>query len=586
MTGARRGARLALALLAALAGTLALGPATASAEPEEPEPLVLEINPEAGEGYGEVRCEYREGGKKVVEEECEYLEFEEIGQKAVTLKAVPEEGSEFVEFEGGEGSAEACNGKANPCSFTLNDWAAIEVRFEPIEPTLVVDAVGGGEVACIVEGLAEPCEGEEFEFESAISIEAEPGEGWEFAKFQNGTGSASVCNGKPSPCSFSLEKDSTLEAVFVPATRTLTVSKTGSGSGTVTSEPAGVSCGATCTGKFQQGAKVTLSATAASGSTFAGWSGAGCSGTGSCVVVIGEADVAVTATFDLKPVRRKLTVEKKGTGTGTVTSSPAGISCGATCTAEYDTGTEVTLSGTAGPNTEAVKWSGCDSIAAGKCKVTMSAAKTVTATFDLGVRTLTVSKTGSGSGTVTSEPAGVSCGATCAAKFQQGAKVTLSATAASGSTFAGWSGGGCSGTGSCVVVIGEADVAVTATFTANPVAPPPGPEEPKKGTEGTIGAGAAWAGARAKAVGGKARVELSCAGGPCVGTLKLRAKLRRRGRRVVIGRASFSLVDGLSAIVPVRLSAAAKRRLRHRHTLRIEAGGPSVVAGMITLRFG
>jgi len=580
MTGARRGARLALALLAALAGTLALGPATASAEPEEPEPLVLEINPEAGEGYGEVRCEYKVEGEKVVEPECVELEFEGIAQKAVTLKAIPEEGSEFVDFEGGEGSAEACNGKANPCIFTLNDWAAIEVRFDPVEPTLAVQASGKGEVACLVEGLAEPCEGEEFEFGSTISIEAEPEEGWEFAKFQNGTGSASVCNGKPSPCSFSLEKDSTLEAVFVPATRTLTVSKTGSGSGTVTSEPAGVSCGATCAAKFQQGAKVTLSATPAAGSTFAGWSGGGCSGTGSCVVVIGEVDVAVTATFDLKPVRRKLTVEKKGTGTGTVTSSPAGISCGATCTAEYDNGTEVTLTGVVGPNTEAVKWSGCDSIAAGKCKVTMSAARTVTATFDLGVRKLTVSTAGTGSGTVACNEI------SCAPNYTQGTKVTLKATAAVGSTFAGWSGAGCSGTGSCVVVIGEADVAVTATFTANPVAPPPGPEEPKKGTEGTIGAGAAWARARAKAVGGKARVELSCAGGPCVGTLKLRAKLRRRSRRVVIGRASFSLVDGLSAIVPVRLSAAAKRRLRHRHTLRIEAGGPSVVAGMITLRFG
>jgi len=258
---------------------------------------VLEINPEAGEGYGEVRCEYKVEGEKVVEPECVELEFEGIAQKAVTLKAVPEEGSEFVEFEGGEGSAEACNGKANPCSFTLNDWAAIEARFEPIEPTLAVEASGMGEVACIVEGLEEPCEGEEFEFGAKVQIEAEPEEGWEFAKFQNGAGSASVCNGKPNPCSFSLKENSALEVVFVPATYSLTVSKTGTGSGTVTSAPAGVSCGATCTGKFAEGAEVTLSATPASGSNFAGWSGAGCSGTGPCVVTIGSAAAGVTATF-------------------------------------------------------------------------------------------------------------------------------------------------------------------------------------------------------------------------------------------------------------------------------------------------
>jgi hypothetical protein len=73
--------------------------------------------------------------------------------------------------------------------------------------------------------------------------------------------------------------------------------------------------------------------------------------------------------------------------------------------------------------------------------------------------TLTVTKKGGGSGTVSSAPAGIDCGALCAAFLEEGTKVTLTAVADSGSEFTGWSGA-CSGTGSCVVVLAaEAEVA-------------------------------------------------------------------------------------------------------------------------------
>jgi DNA-binding beta-propeller fold protein YncE len=77
--------------------------------------------------------------------------------------------------------------------------------------------------------------------------------------------------------------------------------------------------------------------------------------------------------------------------------------------------------------------------------------------------TLTVSKAGSGMGTVTSSPSGISCGATCSADFASGTVVSLSAAADSGSSFVGWSGGGCSGVGSCSVTL-DAATTVTATF--------------------------------------------------------------------------------------------------------------------------
>src|SRR5262245_46419032 len=53
---------------------------------------------------------------------------------------------------------------------------------------------------------------------------------------------------------------------------------------------------------------------------------------------------------------------------------------------------------------------------------------------------LTVNHAGTGSGTVTSSPAGIQCGSTCSAPFRSGATVTLTASPAAGSVFAGWSG--------------------------------------------------------------------------------------------------------------------------------------------------
>jgi len=90
--------------------------------------------------------------------------------------------------------------------------------------------------------------------------------------------------------------DSNSVAPVVPR-HTLTVTKSGTGAGTVTSSVGAINCGASCTGDFDQGTIVTLTALASSGSTFAGWSGS-CTGVGSCTVPIDAAKTA-TARFDL-----------------------------------------------------------------------------------------------------------------------------------------------------------------------------------------------------------------------------------------------------------------------------------------------
>ncbi|MBL0121727.1 MAG: hypothetical protein IPP88_03020 [Betaproteobacteria bacterium] len=100
--------------------------------------------------------------------------------------------------------------------------------------------------------------------------------------------------------------------------------------------------------------------------------------------------------------------------------------------------------------------------------------------------TLTVSKSGSGAGIVTSAPAGIDCGASCSGSFVQGSAVTLMAIATAGSTFGGWTGACTNATGTCSVTM-DAVKAVTANFTMlDTIAPTPGfslqPASPAVGT--------------------------------------------------------------------------------------------------------
>jgi outer membrane lipoprotein-sorting protein len=92
----------------------------------------------------------------------------------------------------------------------------------------------------------------------------------------------------------------------------------------------------------------------------------------------------------IPPQQYTLTVTKAGTGTGTVTSSPAGINCGSDCSETYNTGTVVALTASPDTNSTFAGWSGGCS-GTGTCTVTMNAAKTVTATFNLKTYTITAS---------------------------------------------------------------------------------------------------------------------------------------------------------------------------------------------------
>src|SRR5207302_9821479 len=116
----------------------------------------------------------------------------------------------------------------------------------------------------------------------------------------------------------------------------------------------------------------------------------------SCTGTLGSGSKSGTAGVDVQQ-GFTLTVSKGGTGSGTVTSSDGGISCGPTCattSAPYHSGTMVTLTASASGGSTFGGWSGCDGVSGLTCTVTMNASRSVTATFNAPRFTLTVSKGG------------------------------------------------------------------------------------------------------------------------------------------------------------------------------------------------
>ena len=246
----------------------------------------------------------------------------------------------------------------------------------------------------------------------------------------------------------------------------LTVTKAGTGSGIVSASTGTFSwTGNTGTALYPDyGTPVILTATASEGSTFSGWSGEECTGTGTCTVNMTAAR-NVMAIFTPSSTY-SLAVTSAGTGSGIVSASTGTLTwTGNIGTAVYlDYGTEVILTATASPESTFTGWSGACS-GTGSCTVIMTAARSVTATFMHNSYLLTVTSAGTGSGIVSADTGTLTwIGSTGTAVYTDyGTLVTLTATASVGSTFAGWSGEECTGTGTCTVTMSAAR-SVNATF--------------------------------------------------------------------------------------------------------------------------
>ncbi len=231
----------------------------------------------------------------------------------------------------------------------------------------------------------------------------------------------------------------------------LTVRQAGSLTGVVTSVPSGIVCGTlgggVCSGEFARNSLVTLRVDRGSVDEFSAW-GPGCETTSglfgdTCSVRL-DADKTIDVFFGdgapPAPPPHTLNVSLAGTGAGSVISTPAGIACGSDCSEVFTTSDQVV---TLRADGEFASWSGCDSVTANRCTVTMNRSRNVTATFVAGAPSiflLSVQKNGDGSGVVLSSPGGLECGFICIATFQAGAVVTLTANATGGSQALGFTG--------------------------------------------------------------------------------------------------------------------------------------------------
>ncbi len=513
----------------------------------------------AGSGTGTVLCEAAEGTEAC---KAKYPEGTEV-----TLLPTASAGAKFIGFSGD------CSGPT--CTLTMDAAKSVTATFDSeAKPTFALKVkktgTGTGKVTSSPTGIdcGSDCE-ESYEEGKVVTLSQAADAGSTFVKWTGACSGSGACE-----VTMSAAKEVTAEFSLKPATEfSLTVNKAGTGTGTVKCKVGAGSLGA-CAAKYPSGTALTLVAEAGAGSEFAGWSGGGCSGTGSCALTM-NADKTVTATFNLKPVivEYALAIEKTGTGSGKVASSPAGIDCGSVCEADFADETKVTLTATPDEGSAFDHWTGSGCLK-GTCVVTMSRARTIKAVFDaVGQRTLTVSKAGTGTGTVTSAPKGIDCGTTCSAGFDVGKKVTLLANAAADSTFTGFSGA-CTGKSPCHVTMSEAR-SVTATFEAN------------AGTGDAVGL--AVVGGTAKVKNGKAQLNVFCNGpSVCKGELKLGLRVAGsstgRKRVVAIGNALFDLQPGASTTLRIRLSRRALTALEGRKALAARVAGTGIHPHVVRLK--
>ncbi len=215
----------------------------------------------------------------------------------------------------------------------------------------------------------------------------------------------------------------------------LALTLAGTGSGQVTSNPTGIDCGTDCFQAYDINTLVTLTATPAdANSSFAGWSGdADCT------------DGQVTMTTNINCIatfmaQRWLTVTRAGQGKGRITSVPAGIDCGTACQAPFAPGTTVKLTAIPDAISTFAGWSG-----AGCPNPRLNLNRSCRATFNLKRFWLYTFVVGTGGGQVTSNPAGIRCGADCEQEYVANTLVTLRAVPNALSRFTGWAGP-CTGT--------------------------------------------------------------------------------------------------------------------------------------------
>ncbi len=361
-------------------------------------------------------------------------------------------GSTFTGWQG------VCSGVTTTCVVTMEMAKAVTALFTLEQYGVGVTKTGNGSGTVVSSPSGLDCGATcstLYNYGALVQLTASPAANSLFA------GWSGACTGSETTCTVTVTAAQTVIATFVIKQYELIVTTQGSGSGTITSQPAGIDCGTLCSSRYDHGTLITLTATPDSSSLFTGWQG-GCTGTAATCVINLDAAKTVTALFTLK--QYALTVTKTGNGSGLIASTPPGINCGLLCNSLYAHGTVITLTATADSSSLFTGWQGSCTGSTATCVVNLDAAKTVTAHFTLKQYALTVTKTGTGTGLITTNPVGINCGTLCSSNYDHGTVITLTATAESSSLFDGWAGS-CTGVAPTCVVSLDAAKTVTAHFT-------------------------------------------------------------------------------------------------------------------------
>ena len=298
----------------------------------------------------------------------------------------------------------------------------------------------------------------DYDLYAQVLLSANPDPGWNLS---NWSGCDSTDSGY---CQITLYGSTSVVPTFTRAIETLTISKYGNGSGTVTSDDGFINCGSTCSHDYLGGTVVHLTPSVSQGSRFDGWTGCDSVQNHVCTVtMIGVR--SVIATFDVVSSQFKLSVQKYGTGLGSITSSDGYINCGPICSYTYDPNANVVLTGQpVRPGSVLTGWVGCDQVQGNTCTVRMLAVRNVTARFDFVTHMVTASR--NGSGIIGSGDGHVYCGTACSYAYPDGTQVNLTAVPGAGYTLSSWSGCDSTQGNVCAIAVSSAKN-VAATFTSS-----------------------------------------------------------------------------------------------------------------------
>ncbi len=385
----------------------------------------------------------------------------------VTLIATPDANSTFTNWGGDcSGSASGSvllDAASQTCTatFTANSSSVFTVTIAKAGTGTGTVSETGGKINC-----GTTCSSN-YNSGSVVTFTASPDANSTFAGWGQNCSTAAT----NSTASLTVDAAKTCSATFNTAIQRLTVTKTGKGSGTVVSSPSGINCGSVCTADYASSTTVNLTATADSGMTFTGWSGA-CSGTAATTKIVLQNPLTCTANFNIIPTppppATLFNITKSGTGKGTVTTSPGSINCGDVCSQEYSQNSLIVVSATPDENSSFAGWGAqCSGGGSTSTTVLLNTAKTCEVKFSAlpaNVWRLQVNKSGKGKGTVTSMDDQINCGNSCAAEYTSGLTMSLTATPDANSSFTGWNSECGETLPTTTITTGPSSKTCTATF--------------------------------------------------------------------------------------------------------------------------